>query len=117
MVPEQLGITAVTAKRILGLIRGNVVNKEDEIIKTLYIVRPNPNYCIAAWRSYLKKDVAILEIIQRKATNMITVDRLKQCKLRTLETTRIRGDHLEVFKTMHGFEDTQTKVIFRGYGE
>ena len=31
-------------------------------------------------------------------------DRLMLCKLIKLETRRIRGDQIEVFKIMHGFE-------------
>ena len=32
-------------------------------------------------------------------------DRLKQCKLTTLEARRIMGDQIEVFKIMHVFEN------------
>lgn len=31
-------------------------------------------------------------------------DKLRQCKSTTLETTRIRADQIEVFKTVQGFE-------------
>ena len=40
-------------------------------------------------------------------------DRLKLCNLTTLETRRIRGDQIEVFKMMHGYEGLDNKV--RGY--
>ena len=53
-----------------------------------------------------------LERIQRKATKMIPELRdlsyescLLQCGLTTLETRRLRGDQIEVFKLVNGYED------------
>ena len=40
-------------------------------------------------------------------------DRLKQCGLTTLETRRIRGDQMKVFKIMHGYEDVDKEVFFK----
>ena len=54
-----------------------------------------------------KKDIDTLERIQRRATKMIPElrdlsyeSRLLQCGLTTLETRRLRGDQIEVFKIM-----------------
>ena len=70
---EQCGIAAAKGNKILGLIRRNIVYKEKELIIPLYktIVRPHLEYCIQAWRPYRKKDIDILERVQRKATKMI----------------------------------------------
>ena len=38
---------------------------------------------------------------------------LKQCVLTTLETRRIIGDQIEVFKIMHGYEDIDKEVFFK----
>ena len=56
-----------------GLIRRNIVYKEKELIIPLYktIVRPHLEYCIQAWRPYRKKDIDILERVQRRATKVI----------------------------------------------
>ena len=88
--------------------------KEKQLIVPLYkaIVRPHLEYCIQAWRPYRKKDIDKLERIKRRATKMITElrdlsyeSRLLKCGLTTLETRRQRGDQIEVFKIMNGYED------------
>ena len=68
-------------------------------------------YCIQAWRPYRKKDIDTLERIQRRATKMIPElrdlsyeERLKECGLTTLETRRLRGDQIEVFKILNEIE-------------
>ena len=105
-VSEQCAIAAAKGNQILGLIRRNIVYKEKELIIPLYqtIVRPHLEYCIQAWRPYRKKDIDILERVQRRATKIIQKlrnisyeMRLKECGLTTLETRRLRGDQIEVF--------------------
>ena len=103
-VSEQCGIAAAKGNQILGLIRRNIVYKEKELIIPLYkpIVRPHLEFCIQAWRPYRKKDIDMLERVQRRATKMIpklknisTEMRLNECGLTTLETRRLRGDQIE----------------------
>ena len=88
--------------------------KEKELIIPLYktIVWPHLEYCIQAWRPYHKKDIDMLERVQRRATKMIPKlrnisyeMRLKECGLTTLETRRLRGDQIEVFKILNGYEN------------
>ena len=64
--------------------------------------------CIQAWNPYLRKDVDMLEKIQRRATKLIPglrdltyEERLNECGL-TLETRRLRGDQIVVFKILNG---------------
>ena len=68
-VSEQCAIAAAKGNQI----RRNIVYKEKELIIPLYktIVRPHLEYCIQAWRPYRKKDIDILERVQRRATKMI----------------------------------------------
>ena len=77
-------------------------------------------YCIQAWRPYHKKDIDILERVQRRATKMIIglrdhsyEDRLKECRLTTLETRRLRGDQIEVFKILNGYENIDRNTFFK----
>ena len=39
--------------------------------------------------------------------------RLLQCGLTTLETKRLRGDQIEVFKIMNGYEDVDRYMFFK----
>ena len=66
------------------------------------------------WRPYRKKDIDTLERIRRRATKMIPElrvlsyeERLKECGLATLETRRLRGDQIEVFKILNGYENIE----------
>ena len=61
----------------------------------------------------------MLERIQRKATKMIPElrelayeERLKVCGLTTLETRQIRGDQIEVFKILNGYENIDKNIVF-----
>ena len=121
-VSEQCGIAASKGNQILGLIRRTIMYKEKQLIVLLYkaIVRPHLEYCIQAWRLYHKKDIDKLERIQRRATKMIQElrdlsyeSRLLQCGLTTLKTMRLRGDQIEVFKIVNGYEDVDRNMFFK----
>ena len=99
-VSEQCRIAASKGNQVLGMIRRNITYKEKSLIIPLYkaIVRPHLEYCIQAWNPHLRKDVDMLEKIQRRATKLIPElryltyeERLKKCGLTTLETRRLRG--------------------------
>ena len=98
---------------LVGLIRRNVTCKDKRLLIPLYkaIVRPHLEYCIQAWRPH-RKDIDMLERIQRRATKMIPElrnltyeERLKECVLTTLETRRLRGDQIEVLKKLNVYEN------------
>ena len=102
-VSEQCGIAASKGNQILGLIRRNITYKGKKLI-----VPP-----------YRKKDIDTLERIQRRATKIIPElrdlsyeERLKECGLTTLETRRLRGDQIEVFKILNGYENIDRNMFF-----
>ena len=39
-------------------------------------------------------------------------ERLKDCGLTTLETRRLRGDQIEVFKILNGYENIDRNMFF-----
>ena len=68
----------------------------------------------------LGEDIDLLEKVQRRATRLIYslhdlpyYVRLKILKLTTLETRRVRGDLIQVFKIIKGFEDVDSNTFFK----
>ena len=121
-VSEQCGIAARKGNQILGLIRRTIAHRDKRLIIPLYIslVRPHLEYCIQAWRPHMRKYIDKLERVQRRETRLISEisqlsyeERLQQCRLTTLETRRIRGDQIEVFKIMHGYEELNKDMFFK----
>ena len=119
---EQCRIAASAANRILGLIRRTIECKSKDTVVRLYkaLVRPRLEYCIQAWCPYLKKDIAILERVQKRATKMISglrkvkySDRLEQCNLMPLDKRRTRGDLIQTFKVLKGIDKVDYNKFFR----
>ena len=84
------------------------------------IVRPLLEYCIQAWSPYLRKDIDMLEKILRRETKLIPglrdlryEERLKECGLTILETRRLKGDQIEVFKVLNGYKNIDSNIFFR----
>ena len=70
-VSEQCRIAATKGNQILGMIRRDITYKENSLIVPLYkaIVRPYLEYCTQAWNPHLRKDIDMLEKIQRGQLN------------------------------------------------
>jgi hypothetical protein len=120
-VSQQCSKVVKTANSILGMINRSFTYKTKEIVIQLYksLVRPHLDYCIQAWRPHLIKDINLLESIQHRVTRMIPgfrnlpySERLHKLKLTTLETRRLRGDLIEVFKIMNGHEGLKVSQFF-----
>jgi ribonuclease P/MRP protein subunit RPP40 len=67
----------------------------------------------------LQKDIDLIEGVQRRATKLVVgtkgmsyEERLKFLDITTLETRRVRGDLIEVFKIMKGLEDVNKDKFF-----
>lgn len=119
---DQCTKAANTANASLAIIKRNIVSRNKDVILQLYkgLVRPKLEYCVQAWRPFLKKDIENLEKIQRRATKIITEcrglsyeDRLKVTGLTTLEERRNRGDMIEVFKTIKGLNKVNHQNFFK----
>ena len=94
------------ANRMLGMIKRNFIDRSQETIILLYksLIRPHLEYCCQLWSPYYKKDIKLIEGVQRRATKLVTFmqelnynDGLKRLGLQRLEGRRMRNDLIETF--------------------
>jgi ribonuclease P/MRP protein subunit RPP40 len=119
---EQCIVAVKKANGMLGMIKRNIKFKSKSVIVKLYksLVRPRLEYCIQAWSPHLRKDIDMIERVQRRATKMIEgfrdlsyEERLERTGLISLEKRRVRGDLIQVFKFIKGF----VKIDYRKFFE
>ena len=95
--------------------------KDRKTMLLLYksMVRPHLEYAVQAWCPNKISDIKLLEGVQRRFTkcihelNKLPYEmRLKNLNRTTIETRRIRGDLIEVYRIMNGIEGIDWKLIF-----
>ena len=110
------------ANQTLGIVNRTFSFKSIPSMKILYtsLVRPRLEFCVQAWSPYLRQDIEKIEKVQRRATRMIPQlksctyeERLARLELTTLEDRRIRGDAIQTFKMVYGFENIDAGHFFR----
>ena len=112
---------AAKANSMLGRIRHTFTFMNAIMFMKLYpsLVRTHMEYAVQAWSPQLKKDITLLEKVQQRATRLVPEireldydSRLVSLGLTSLVERRRRGDLIEVFKIMHGFDDLDRSQFF-----
>jgi len=117
---QQCALAAQKANHVLGCIKSSVASRSKEGILPLCssLVRPHLEFCIQLRSPQHRKDMDLLQQVQRRVTEMIggleplsCEERLRELGLFSLEKSRLQGDLIAAFEYLKG----PTRKLGRGF--
>ena len=109
------------ANKILGIVKRTFTYMNRDMFIQLYksLIRPNLEYATVIWNPYLKKNIFLIENVQRRATKLISEiahlpyeQRLRNLGLPTLNYRRCRSDMNQVYKILNKIDDIPVDKFF-----
>ena len=109
------------SNKLLGLIKRTfkALDKDSFLILYKSLIRSILDYGGSVYYPSTKKNIQLLENIQRRATRLLPQlrgytysERLESLKLPTLLYRRKRYDLIQLYKIVHGFEDIKAEKFF-----
>ena len=109
------------ANQVLSIMKKSYYTRDAKTMPTLYksMVRPHLEYGNAIWGPFYKKDIDMVESVQKRATKLIDTlkdkpyeDRLIVLDLPSMTYRRKRGDMILMYKLINGLVRLDFNIFF-----
>ena len=123
---HQCAAAVKKANSVLGQMARSLTYRTSGTWLSLYrmYVRLHLEYCVQAWAPWTEADSELLEFVQKRAIRMTSglsgatyEEKLKEVGMMSLAQRRVRGDMIEVWKLLNGYEKVDVSNILSLAGQ